>query len=101
MRAKPITDSDEATRQNDLIESDDPRWRKSSSAIDAPHRRMLRKESDDPKLVKHITDSEKTEPTRAKPKRDTAEPSLVILRKATEEPSDKKSRIEIDAPSIV
>jgi hypothetical protein len=70
-----------------------------------------RTDNDDPKCAKSITDRENTDPMRAKPKSDTAEPKRANERSDIEAPRCRKSntdreepkrnieRIDSDAPS--
>jgi hypothetical protein len=79
---------------------EDPMCKKSNTATDEPNRDMLRSDMEDPKFEKSKTDSENTDPTRARPKSATVEPSREKLRRDKEAPKCKKSRTATEAANL-
>lgn len=72
---------------------------KSSTDTVEPKRAKLRKANEDPKCTMSRTDSENTEPNRAKPSTDTAEPIRAKLLSESDEPRCKKSSTDSEEPT--
>jgi hypothetical protein len=76
----------DATRANDLIESEAARVANPSTAMEEPKRPKLRSDSELPKVTSSMTDSANTEPNLGKPRTDRADATRQKLRSENEAP---------------